>query len=102
LPSRFFAEGFSGCPFSKHLVGPVFVFAGFSDSASKHSLLKPIVLLPAHDSVSSIAPQAQMKVVLFRRSSILRRRQSVDFSFDGRELDLWEWAMQRAQGLRDG
>jgi len=66
LPSRFFAEGFPGCPFSKHLVGPVFVFAGFSDSALKQSLLKPNVLLTPHVSVSSIAPQAQMNAVLFR------------------------------------
>ena len=66
LPSRFFAEGFPGCPFSKHLVGPVFVFAGSSDSALKQSLLKPNVLLPPHDSVSAIAPQAQMNAFLFQ------------------------------------
>ncbi len=67
LPSRFFAEGFPGCPFSKLLVGPVFVFVGFSDSALKQSLLKPKVPLSLHVSVSSIAAQAQMNAVLFRQ-----------------------------------
>ncbi|HBJ35757.1 MAG TPA: hypothetical protein DDZ51_13630 [Planctomycetaceae bacterium] len=73
-----------------HLVGPVFVFVGFSDSALKQSMLKPNVLLPLHVSVSSIAPQAQVKADFVSTRALIRGGGSrLILSFGCREFDLW-------------
>ncbi len=73
-----------------HLVGPVFVFAGFSDSALKLLLLKPNVLLSLHATVSPIVPGAQMNAVFVSTGALFcGGGNRLIFSFGGRELDLW-------------